>query len=113
MLKPADPAPGDGDRPVGEIVSDLVEEGKAYARAEISLAKAMATAKAKALRTPALLLAAAALIGMAALNALAVAIFILLAMVIPPLLAAVLTLALISGTAAILGWIGLDRLRKL
>ena len=41
MLKPADdrlPEPGD-ERPVGEIVNELIEDGKAYARAEVNLYK--------------------------------------------------------------------------
>ena len=34
--------PGGAERPVGELVHQLVEDGKAYARAEIGLAKAIA-----------------------------------------------------------------------
>ena len=48
MLKPADdrlPEPGD-ERPVGEIVNELIEDGKAYARAEVNLYKTMAATKA-------------------------------------------------------------------
>src|SRR3954452_12639322 len=54
MLKPVDHAePPDEERPVGGLVHQLVEEGKAYARAEIGLAKAIAAAKGKALALPA------------------------------------------------------------
>lgn len=113
MLKPADPAPAGEERPIGEIVGDLVDEGKAFAKAELDLAKAVAAARAQALKAPAILLAAAALIGMAALNALAVAIFILLAMVMPPLLAALLSFLLIAGTAGLLGWLGVRKLKDL
>ena len=58
MLKPPtepDAAPGDNDRPVGELVHELIEDGKAYARAEVGLVKAIATAKANALKLPAIL----------------------------------------------------------
>jgi len=56
MLKPVDQAePPREERPVGDLVHQLVEEGKAYARAEIGLAKAIAAAKAKALALPAAL----------------------------------------------------------
>ena len=113
MLKPADQPPPGGERPIGEIVSDLVDDGKAYARAELNVAKAIASAKVSALKVPAILLVAAVLIAMAALNALAVAIFILLALVMNPLLAAVLTFLLIGGTAGLLGWLGVERLRKI
>lgn len=113
MLKPTDPAPAGEERPIGEIVSDLVDEGKAYARAEFDLVKAMAAAKAEALKMPAILLAAALFIGMAALNALAVAVFILFAMVMPPLLAAILSFLLVAGVAGLLGWLGVQKLRSL
>ena len=52
MLKPVEPTPPP-ERPIGELVHELVEEGKAYARAELDLAKAIAAAKAKALALPA------------------------------------------------------------
>ena len=52
MLKPVDPGPQPPERPVGELVHQLIEEGKAYARAEFDLLKAIGTAKAKALALP-------------------------------------------------------------
>ena len=52
MLKPADPGPPPPERPIGELVHELIEDGKAYARAEIGLAKAIAAAKGKALALP-------------------------------------------------------------
>lgn len=113
MLKPADPTPPHDERPISEIVGELVDEGKAFAKAELNLAKAIAGAKAKALRAPAILLAAALLVGMAALNALAVAVMIALAMLMHPLLAGVLAFVLIGGVAALLAWLGIDKLRKL
>ena len=112
MLKPTDPVPYAEERPIGEIVSDLVDEGKAFARAELDVAKAMAAARANALKAPVILLVAATFVGMAALNALAVAIFFLLAMVMAPVLAAVLAFLLIGGTAALLGWLGVQKLRN-
>lgn len=113
MLKPADPQPPNGERPIGDIVSDIVDDGKAFARAEFNLAKAMAAAKAGEAKTPAILLVAATFVAMAALNALAVAIFVLLAMVMPALLAAVLAFLLIGGIAGLLGWLGVQKLRSL
>ena len=112
MLKPADPQPPVSERPIGDIVSDIVDDGKAYARAELDVAKATAVAKASALKTPAILLVAAMFVGMAALNALAVAIFVILAMVMSPLLAGLLAFLLIGGLAALLGWLGVQKLRK-
>lgn len=113
MLKPADPQPPMSERPIGDIVSDIVDDGKAYARAELSLAKAMAAAKASELKAPAILLVSATFVGMAALNALAVAIFMLLAMVVNPVLAGLLAFLLVGGVAALLGWLGVQKLRKM
>ena len=53
MLKPADPGPPPPNVPIGELVHELIEDGKAYARAEFDLAKAIAAAKGKALALPA------------------------------------------------------------
>ncbi len=113
MLKATGPIPPGGERPIGEIVSDLVDEGKAYARAEFDLAKAIAASKANGLKVPLILFAAALLIGMAALNALAVAIFIVLAMVMKPIFAGLLAFVLIAGVAGLLGWLGVRKLSKL
>ena len=112
MLKPTGPIPPGGERPIGEIVSDLVSEGKTYARAEFNVAKTIAASKASGLKAPIILLAAALVVGMAALNALAVAIFILFALIMRPLFAAVLAFLLIAGVAAFLGWLGVQKLRK-
>lgn len=112
MLKTADPLPPEDERPIGEIVGDIVDDGKAYARAELEVAKAIATAKAKALKVPAILLVAATFIAMAALNALALAIVITLALLMPPLLAGIVACLLIGAVAALLGWLGVEKLRK-
>ena len=112
MLKPTGPIPPGGERPIGEIVGDLVDEGKAYARAEFNVFKTIAASKAGQFKTPLILLAAALLVGMAALNALAVAVFILFALAMRPLFAALLAFVLIAGLAAFLGWLGVQKLRK-
>jgi uncharacterized membrane protein YqjE len=113
MLKPTDPPPPGDERPIGEIVSDIVDEGKAYARAELNVAKAIAAAKANALKAPLVLLIAAVFVGMAALNALAVAIFVALAMVMSAPLAGILAFLLIGAVAGLLGWLGVNKLRNL
>ena len=88
MLKPPnepEQTPGDSDRPVGELVHELIEDGKAYARAEVSLVKAIATAKANALKLPAILFGIAFLLSLAAITALAVGVAMALATLIGPL----------------------------
>jgi len=113
MLKPNDklqPAPP--ERPVGELVHQLVEEGKAYARAEIGVARAIAAAKGKALALPAGLLGAALLIAQAAVTALAVGVFAALQWAVGSLLAALLTFLIFGALAGALVWYALKRLRQ-
>lgn len=49
------------DKPIGELFGQLIDESKAYAKAELGLAKASAEAKAEAAKKPALLAAASLL----------------------------------------------------
>lgn len=115
MLKSADPAmrpePGD-DRPIGELVSQLVEEGKAYAQAEIGVAKAIASAKADRLKVSAILFGAAFLLLQAAVTVLAVALFFALLPLIGPLLAGIVAFAIFAGIAAGLGWQAVQMIRR-
>jgi hypothetical protein len=114
MLKPADPPlPGpDENRPIGELVSRLVDEGKAYAQAEIGVAKAIASAKADRLKVPAILFGAAFLLLQAAATVLAVALFLALLPLIGPLLSGIVAFAIFAGIAAGLGWQAVQILRR-
>lgn len=111
MLKPAEPPPPP-ERPIGELVHELVEEGKAYARAEIDLAKAIASAKGKALIIPAALFGAAFILALAAVTALAVGVVMALAKFVGPLLAGVIGLLIFAALAGLCGWIGASRARN-
>ena len=119
MLKPADPPPPgpngerpNGERPIGELVRQLVEDGKAYAEAEIGIAKAIASSKASALKLPAILLGAAFLLLQAAVTVLAVALFLALLPLIGPLLAGIAAFAIFAGIAAGLGWQAMQMIRR-
>ncbi|MEO7365307.1 MAG: phage holin family protein [Sphingomicrobium sp.] len=107
MLKPADPPmqpePGN-ERPIGELVHQLVEQGKAYAQAEIGVAKAVALGKVGALKVPAILLGAALLLVQAAVTVLAVAVLLALQPLIGPLLAGIVAFLIFAGIAGGLGW---------
>jgi uncharacterized membrane protein YqjE len=113
VLKPPtepDAAPDDNDRPVGELVHELIEDGKAYARAELGLVKALASAKANALKLPGILFGVAFLLSIAAIVALAVGVTMALATRLGPLgggLAAFLLFLAIGGGLA---WYGVKRL---
>ena len=112
MLKPVDPGPNPPERPVGELVSQLIDEGKAYARAEIGLVKAIATAKGKALVIPAALFGAAFICALAAVTALAVGVVIGLAKFIGPLAAGFIGMLIFAAIAGGLGWYGAERLKR-
>ena len=115
MLKPPtepESAPGDNDRPVGELVHELIEDGKAYARAELGLVKAMATAKANAIKLPAILFGVAFLLSLAAITALAVGVAMGLATLIGPLAGGIAASLLFVAVAGGLAWYGVTRLRK-
>jgi hypothetical protein len=112
MLKPVDPGPPPPERPVGELVHELIEEGKAYARAEIGLAKAIANSKAKALALPAALFGVAFIAALAAVVALAVGVVIALAKFIGPLAAGFIGMLIFAAIAGGLGWYGAERLRR-
>ena len=116
MLKPTDPAlqppePGD-ERPIGELVHQLVEEGKAYAQAELGVAKAVASAKADGLKVPAILFAAAFLFIQAAVTVLAVAVFLGLLALMGPVLAGLVAFVIFAGAAAGLAWFAIEKAKR-
>jgi hypothetical protein len=112
MLKPADPGPPPPERPIGELVHELIEEGKAYVLAEIDLYKRIASSKAKAFILPAALFAIAFILALAAVTALAVGVVTALAKFIGPLLAGLVGLLIFAGIAGGLAWWGAQRLRR-
>jgi hypothetical protein len=113
MLKPAkEPMQEPEDeRPLGEVVAQLVDEGKAYAKAEVDLAKASALARVAEYKAPAVLLFAAFLFAQAAVTVLAVTVALSLAPLIGPLGGGLVAVLLAGGTAAGLGWLAIQRLQ--
>ena len=114
MLKPAEPTPvgPDEERPVGDLVHQLVEDGKAYARAEVDVVKATAAAKVKALAVPAGLIAVASLLGIASFGALVLGVFHVLDPHVGPLGAGVITFLIFMGLAGALAYLGVAKARK-
>jgi hypothetical protein len=86
------------EKPIGELFGQLIDEGKAYARAELGLAKASAEAKAEAAKKPALLGGAAFLFLQAGVVVLCMTLGLALATLIGPLagglIAALVTFAI-------------------
>ena len=114
MLKPADQQqPGPPERPVGELVHELIEDGKAYARAEIAVVQAIATAKAKAIALPVGLLVTALLVAQAAITVLAVTLLAALSSRLGPVGAGLIAFLVFAGLAGGLAWFAVQKLRKL
>lgn len=112
MLKPAkDAQEPEDERPIGEVVGQLIDEGKAYAKAEVDLAKAQALAQAERFKLPAILLFAALLFAQAAVTVLAVTIALALAPMIGPLGGGLVAVLLAGGAAALLAWLGVQKLK--
>jgi len=118
MLKRTDPSgeppqpKGADEQPIGELVHELVEEGKAYAKAELDVLKAIAAAKGKALIFPAILFVTAFILALAAITALAVGVVIALTKFVGPLAAGVIGLLIFAAIAAGCGWYGSQRLSR-
>ena len=87
------------EKPIGELFGQLIDEGKAYARAELGLAKATAEAKAEAAKMPVLLGAAALLFLIAGVVVLCITIAIGLAILVGPLAGALLATLIAFGFA--------------
>ena len=98
MLKRPGPGPlGEGNRSIGEMVGQVLDDGRAYAQAEIDLVKVRARAEVNRYRRAAILGGAAAALGFAALVAFAMTLVIGFARLLGPFgggAAAVLLLAL-------------------
>lgn len=91
----------DQEQPIAEFVGRLLDEGKAYATAEVDLLKAKAEKTANAYRKPVILAFVAAGLALSALIVLCIAIVIALVSLVGPLLGGVLATLLVAGAAAI------------
>jgi hypothetical protein len=89
------------ERPIGELFGQLIDEGKAYARAELGLAKATAEAKADAAKKPVMIGAAALLFLIAGVVVLCMTLALALATLVGPLagglIASLVTFAVAYG----------------
>lgn len=101
------------ERPIGELFGQLIDEGKAYAKAELGFAKATAEAKADAAKKPLLLAGAALLFLIAGVVVLCMTLALALATLVGPLAGGLIAVLV---TFAVAGWLGLwakEELRKL
>ena len=117
MLKPAEPLPGGPEpaegRLIAELLTQLVDDGKAYAQAEFNVAKAVVEEKTDAFKVPAVLGLAAFLFLQAGVVVFGMAVFATLSSRLGPFLAGLVATLLFLGIAGILGWYAARRLRDL
>ena len=111
--EPASPTHDPRDDSIGELVSRLVEDGRAYARAEIDLVKRIARHRAARAKSGAMLLGIGATLLLCSLTALVLALVLGLATLIGPFgagMAVFLVLAIAGGLLARSGAKGLAAL---
>jgi len=111
MLKPAD-MPSPNERPVGELVHQLIEGGKAFARAEVDVAKAVAGDKVAVYKLPAILIGGSLFLLQSAVTALAVAVCLWLLPMIGPLLAGLVAFLIFAGMAGLMVWVAVRRIKE-
>ncbi|HEX8640239.1 MAG TPA: phage holin family protein [Allosphingosinicella sp.] len=109
----ATPAQDPRDQSIPDLVSQLVEDGRAYARAEIDLLKQIARHRAGRARTGLVLVGAGALLALSALTALVLGLVLGLATLIGPLAAGLAVTAVLAGLGYLLIRFGLTGLRAL
>ena len=116
MLKPADPGPDGPDpseeKPIGELVHQLIEDGKAYAQAEIDVVRAIASEKAERAKLPAILFAGAFLFLQAGIVVFGMTIYLTLVRWFGPLASGLIATVLCLGIAGGLAWYGARRLKE-
>ena len=104
---------GEDEKPIGELFGELIDEGKAYAKAELELAKAIAESKAGAAKKPALLAAASLLFLVAGVIVLCMTFAVALATLIGPLAGGLIAALVTFGVAYGLYSLAMRELGKL
>ena len=96
--------------PIGELFGRLIDQGKGFARAEVGLAKAIASAKADAAKIPAILLGAALLFVIAGVVVFCITIALALATLIGPLAGGLIATVIAFAIAGLLAFVGVKKL---
>jgi len=100
------------ERPIGELFGKLIDEGKAYAKAELGLVKASAEAKADLAKKPALVGAVALLFLIAGVVVLCMTLALALATLVGPLAGGLIATAITFAVAGGLGYWAIKELEK-
>lgn len=116
MLRPVEvspPASDPRDESIGELVSRLVEDGRAYARAELDLVKRIARHRAGRAKSGAILLGIGVTSLLCALTALVLALVLGLATLVGPFGAGMAVFAVLAGIGGLLAYAGVNGLAAL
>lgn len=99
-----------GDVPIGQLFTQLVDDGKRFAQAEIELYKAKAQEKAEPIKWAAILGGAAATLALGALIALLVGLILALSPQVGPLGATLIVVVTTLALAGVLGYLAYQRI---
>lgn len=94
-----------GDVPIGQLFSQLVDDGKRYARAEVELYKAKAQEKAEPIKWAAIFGGAAAVLALSAVIALLVGLILSLEPQVGPFGATLIVVLVTFAIAGLLGYL--------
>lgn len=108
MLKRTETIHGEPEG-VGDLIHRLVEDGKAFARAEVNYFKTLGTEKASALKMPLILGVVALLFAHAAFLALIATLFVGLASLMSDTLAGLLTVLICAAIAGVCGYLAYSK----
>lgn len=93
-----------GDVPIGQLFSQLVDDGKRYARAEVDFYKAKAADKAEPAKKAAIFGGVAVTLALSAVTALLVGLILVLSTLVGPLAATLIVVLATFAIAGLLGW---------
>jgi uncharacterized membrane protein len=96
---------------VGDLLHRLVEDGKAYAKAEVNYYKTYGSERVSAYKTPVILGLGALLFAHAAFLALIATLFVALASLMSDTLAGLLTVVICLGIAGVLGYLAYSKIK--
>jgi uncharacterized membrane protein len=113
MLKPATPPPTGGEESIGDLVHRLMNDGRAYAQAEVAYVKTLGTEKAAQLKMPVIYGVGALLFAHAAFLAVCALIWVALAQVMNEALAGLLTVIILGALAGVLGYLAYSGIAKM
>lgn len=102
----------DGDVPIGQLFSQLVDDGKRYARAEVELYKAKAADKAEPVKWAAIFGGAALTLALSAVTALLVGLILSLETLVGPLAATLIVVLATFAVSGLLGWLAYKRIAE-